>query len=184
MKKSRDKLQLDKHNDYIITSTEGTERGLFFRSPIQNVQFDVDYYGPRLSAWDYQHKIKNPIRRFYEILIGNRKIVKNIDAWADDFNFAGFNANILCFPIYFKREYRQLSVYSCDNTTDIQSIYSHGYESEFNFCSGECVVEKTTIKLKNGKQLKFKKFEQYHFTYTHIIKRVLDDGLNKEDVSH
>lgn len=170
------------HNSYVITTNEGTEKGLFFRSPIQKVTFDAYYDRPRFSAWKYLDQIKNPIKRIYEYLLGNRRIVKNINKWPEDWNWGGFNANILCSPIYFKREYRTLSVSSTDPNTNIQSIESYGYESEFNFCAGDCKLEKTIITLKTGKRLKFKKTEQYHFTYKHIIERILDDGLSTKDI--
>ena len=176
------KINVVNYNNYVITTTEGTEKGLFFRNPIQKVTFDAYFDRSNFSAWAYLNKIKNPIRRFYEILIGNRQIIKNIDEWSKDYDWAGFTANILCFPIYFKREYRTLSASSTDTNTNIQSIKSYGYESEFNFCAGDCALEKTIIKLKTRKKLKFKKNEQYHFTYRQVIERILDDGLSKDDI--
>lgn len=170
------------HKDYVITTTEGLEHGLFFRSPIQNVFFDGYYDNTKFSAYKYMDKIQNPFRRFYEILIGNKSVVKNINDWSNEIGWGGVCANILCFPIYFKREYRSLTAISTNANDNIQFIKSYGYESEFNYCSGDCVREKTVMILKNKKCIKFNKKEQYHFTYSHIIKRVIDDGINKEDI--
>ena len=171
------------YKNYVIMTTEGIQHGIFFRSPIQKVDYDAYYDNPRFSAWKYLNQIKNPFRKLYEILIGNYRIVKNIQEWSNDINWGGFRANILCSPIHFRREYRQLSAISTNAHDNIQCVDSYGYESEFNSCVGDCVCEKTSIKLKTGKWLKFKKTEQYYFTYEHIIKRIIDDGLNKEDVT-
>lgn len=139
------------YKGYIINTEEGTEKGLFFRSPIQKVRFDAYYDRPKMSAWKYLHDIKNPLRRIFEILIGNGIIVKNIKEWSKESDWGGFTGNILCCPIYFKREYRRLNAVS-SGSDDIQKINSYGYESEFETCSGNCNMEKTVIKMKNGKK--------------------------------
>lgn len=167
------------YKGYVISTEEGKERGLFFRSPLQKVSFDAYYDTPVLSAWKYLNDIKSPIRRLYEILIGNGNIVRNIKKWSENCDWDGFNGNILCCPIYFKREYRKLIAYSCGDD-NIQKIVSYGYESEFNMCSGECDVEKTVIRLKNGKTMRIKRTEQYHFTYEHIVKKIIDTGVVQE----
>lgn len=64
------------YKGYIISTEEGTEKGLFFRNPLQEVSFDAYYDKPKMSAWKYLHDIKNPFRRVFEILIGNGNIVK------------------------------------------------------------------------------------------------------------
>lgn len=168
------------YKGYVISTEEGKEKGLFFRNPLQKVSFDAYYDDPILSAWKYIKDIENPIRRLYEILIGNGNIVRNIKEWSENCDWGGFNANIICFPIYFKREYRKLVAHSCESD-NIQKIVSYGYESEFNMCAGECDMEKTVIHLKNGKNIRIKRKEQYHFTYEHIIKKIIDTGIIKGD---
>lgn len=163
------------YKNYVISTEEGTEKGIFFRCPLQNVSFDGYVEDPLFSMWKYLEAIKNPVRRFYEILIGNGEIVKNLAEWVEDYDFAGFSANIICFPIYFKRGYRKLHAISCDDD-NIKEITSYGYESEFETCSGYCAMEKTIIRLKNGKKIKIKRGEQYHFTYEYIVKEILDKG--------
>lgn len=165
------------YKEYLIYSEEGEKRGLFFRNPLQKVSFDAYSEDPMFSAWKYEEDIKNPIRRLYEILIGNGKIVKNIDEWSENLDFAGFTAKILCCPIYFKRKYRKLVAYSCGNG-NIQKIVSYGFESEFNECGGDCDIEKTYILLKNGKHIRIKRKEQYHYTYVHIVKEIIDGAKN------
>ena len=160
------------YKGYVITTDEKTEKGIFFRSPIQKAEFD-DYGNHPRNAWKYVDGIKNPLRRFYEILIGNGKIVKNINKWANELDFGGFRGNILCSPIYFKREYRKLTAISCRNH-DICEIKSYGYESEFNNCAGACHMERTTIRLKHGRTVRYRKKKHFHYTYEHIVKKIID----------
>lgn len=168
------KNRVTNYKGYVITSEEGIEKGIFFRNPLQKVDFDAYGDEPILSAWKYLDRIKNPIRRMYEILIGNGKIIQNIEEWSKDIDWGGFTGNILCPPIYFKRNYRKLKAVSNDSNNNIQEINSYGYESEFNICAGDCVIERTVIKTKSGKRIKLKQYDQYNFTYEHIIKGVID----------
>ena len=165
------------YKQFAIYTEEGTKKGIFFRRPIQKVEFDAYYGNSKFDAWEYYHKIKKPMRRFYEYLIGNRKTIRDITEIVETVRtdcWAGFTANILCSPIYFKRDYRKLIALSTDKNTNIQSIHSYGYESAFNTCAGYCECEKTSIKLKNGKTLKFKEYVQYHYTYWHTIKQIIN----------
>lgn len=164
------------YKGYVISTKEGTENGLFFRNLLQKVNFDAYYDDPKMSAWKYLHDIKNPFRRLFEILIGNGNIVKNIKEWSNDVDWGGFTGNILCCPIYFKRKYRQLNAVSSGDD-NIQEINSYGYEGEFEICAGYCDMEKTVIKMKNGKKIKIKRGESYHFTYEHVVKEIIDTGV-------
>lgn len=132
-----------------------------------------------MSAWKYLHDIKNPFRRAFEILIGNGNIVKNIKEWSNDADWGGFTGNILCFPIYFQKEYRRLKAVS-SGSDDIQEINSYGYEGEFEICAGHCDMEKTVITMKNGKKIKIKRGESYYFTYEHVVKEIIDTGVVSE----
>lgn len=163
------------YKDYVISTEEGTEKRLFFRSPLQKIEFNTYAEDSKHSAWKYFDDIQNPIRRLYEFLIGNRDIVKNIKGWTENENWFGFHGNILCLPFYFKRDYRKLKAISTSNN-NIQEIRSYGYESEFNICGGDCDIERTSIKMKNGKTIKIKRNESYYFTYEHIIKDIIDTG--------
>lgn len=164
------------YKGYVISTEEGTEKGLFFRKPLQKVSFDAYYDEPKMSAWKYLHDIKNPFRRFFEILIGNGNIIKNIKEWSNDADWGGFTGNILCCPIYYEREYRRLNAVSSGDY-NIQEINSYGYEGEFEICAGHCDMEKTVIKMKNGKKIKIKRGESYHFTYEHLVKNIIDTGV-------
>lgn len=169
------KNRVIEYNGYVISTEEGTEKGLFFRSPIQKVDFDVYCDEPKLSVQKYLNDIKNPIRKAFEVLIGNKNNVNNIERWLSDENCASLTRNILCFPIYFNRKYRKLTaVSSVDNS--IQEINSYGYEREYDICAGYCNIERTTIKLKNGKTIKIKRPREYCFTYEHIVKGIIDSG--------
>ena len=167
-----------KYKNFVIDTETGIERGLFFRKPIQKVTFDatfdVFYDEPSLNAWKYADDIKRPIRRLYEVILGNSSIINNIEKWKEDINWGGFSANILCCPIYFKREYRKLKALSV-NEDNIQSIVSYGYEGEYNDCAGNCVVEKTIIILKNGKRIKKKIRGSYKYTYERMVKEIIDE---------
>ena len=162
------------YKEYVISAEEGEENGIFFRTPLQKVFFDA-YYGEPISAWKYLNDIKNPIRRLYEILIGNGDIVKNIQKWSANINWGGFDGHIICSPIYFKRKYRKLTAHSCTNN-NISKIKSYGYEGKFNAVAGACHVEKTVIHLSNGKTIKLKRKGKYYFTYTHIVEEIIDTG--------
>lgn len=168
--------RITNHKEYVITTEEGTEKGLFFRSPLQKVTFDGYYDNPKFSAWKYLKDIQNPIRRMYEILIGNGNIVKHIKEWSEDIDWCGFNGNILCLPIYFKRKYRKLRAIS-NGDNNIQEIISYGFESPFEICAGACAIENTTVLLKNGKRIKMRRKKYYHFTYSHIVKEVIDTDV-------
>lgn len=166
------------HKGYFFFTLEhGKEKGIFFRSPIQKIEF-VDYGYDKYNPYKYLSAIKNPIKRFYEILIGNGNTVKNLDSWVEDENFAGFEGNILCSPIYFSRFYKRLKVESVANKNSyIRKMVSYGYESEFETVSGGCKIEKTTFLLNNGKKVKFKKRGRYYFTYNHIVREIIDSGI-------
>jgi len=164
------------YKNFVIKAEEGIEKGLFFRSPVQKVDFGT-WDEDQFNAYTYLSKIKNPLFRFKEILKGNRNIIANIEGWAendDDGSWAGFKANILCLPIYFSRVFRRLEAISQSLETNIQEIKSYGYESQFNKCGGCCVIEKTVFKLKNGKKIKVNKPESFNYTYGHKVEEVIN----------
>ena len=167
------------YKGYVISTEKGAEKGLFFRNPLQKVSFDAYNDEPKMSAWKYLHDIKNPFKKVFEFLIGNGNIVKNIKEWSNDADWGGFTGNILCCPIYFKREYRRLNAVS-SGSDDIQEINSYGYAGENEICAGYCKTEKTVIKMKNGKKIRIKRDESYHFTYEHLIKEIIDTSVVSE----
>lgn len=162
------------HNSYVIHTEEGVERGLFFRSPIQKVEYTDYCVDGSQSAWAFLDRLKSPLRRLVERIIGNGKIVKHGKEWAGQYNFGCFLANKLCFPVYFKRVYRSLVALSQNPDDNIQEVRAKGYESEYNVCSGCCVIERTTIRTKSGKKIKAVIREKYHYTYRHIVEKMLD----------
>lgn len=167
----------DQYDDYAILTEEGVENGVFFRSPLQKVCFNVHYHdGSLFSAYHYIRAIRNPIRRFFEILIGNGAVVRNAKSWIEDEGAAVFRANILCCPIYFSRKYRKLHAYSSNPNDNIADISSYGYESQFNDCAGGCHIEKTVFTMKDGAKLAVTKETAYHFTYVHVIEGVIRSG--------
>lgn len=149
------------------------------------MNFNNGYYGDsKFDCYKYMKALKNPFRRVFEILLGNKRVVDHCGEWSDQIEFAGFRANILCLPVYFERECRKLTAIQVSGlSTSIKSIESWGYEGEFNDVSGRCDLEKTVITLNNGKKLKFRKHGQYNFTYLHIIQEILDSDCIKEGES-
>ena len=171
-------IQLHNYPNFIITTKEGTGYGIFFRSPIQKKHYDTYVFEKKsTSAWDYMAKIKNKLRYFYEFIIGNRNILKHINEWSEDDCWAGFDANYLCSPIYFKREYRYLHAQATNPDLNIQEVKSYGYEGPFNYCSGACKIERTTITLKTGKKIKLKNTERYKYTYSHIVSKIMEGNV-------
>lgn len=165
------------HNSHLITAEEGVQFGIFFRNPIQKISFDTYYCDmPRISAWEYKNKIKNPIRKMYEIIIGNKNIIDNIEKWSKNIDWGGFNANVLMSPIYFSRQYRKLTSTSSNPNDVIQKVVSYGYEGPYNYCCGSCHIERTKFILKNGKRVRFTVKDQYHYTYIHIIESIITTG--------
>jgi len=165
---------VENYKNFVIKAEEGIERGLFFRSPIQKVEFGT-WDEDELNAYTYLSKIKNPLFRLKEILIGNRNIISNIERWAEEDNgdWAGFKANILCLPFYFNRVFRRLEAISQSLDTNIQVIKSYGYESQYNKCGGSCMVERTVFKLRNGK-IKVSKPESFNYTYRHKVEEIIN----------
>lgn len=162
------------YKNYVIHTEEGVKRGIFFRNPIQKVNYST-WEESKLSAWAYLHKIKNPLKKSFEKMLGNKKIIENIDKWSESCDWAGFHANILCVPVYFQRPYRRLKAISTGDD-NISSIVSEGYESEFEDCSGHCTIEKTTISLRNGKNIRVKRINSYNYTYAYIVEKIIDSG--------
>lgn len=166
------------YKNYVIQMREGTQRGLFFRSPIQKVAYDA-YYGSDspngFCSWSFLNRLKKSLGfRLFQRLLGNSHVVDNIESWSEGMDWAGFSANILCFPIHFKREFRALTAQSQNADDNIQSVHSWGYESEFENCSGGCAKEITLFKMRNGKTIREVKKENYCYTYSHIIENLID----------
>ena len=177
------KNEVRNYKHFVINTEEGVERGVFFRNPIQKITFDIWAEKRLFNANYYLRKVKNPFFRFFEKMKGNSNIINNIEKWSENDEWTGFLANILCFPIYFERGYRKLTAKSASNDTNIQSIKSYGYESPYNTCNGNCVVEKTVIILKNGKKIKTETPGNYNFTYRFKVKKIIDSDniIEKEN---
>jgi len=168
------KNEVRNYKHFVINTEEGVERGVFFRNPIQKITFDIWAEKRLFNANYYLRKVKNPFFRFFEKMKGYSYIINNIEKWSENDDWAGFLANILCFPVYFERRYRKLTAESTSEDTNIQSIQSYGYESQYNTCNGNCILEKTIFKLKNNKKIKIKTYENYNFTYRFKIQRIID----------
>jgi len=172
------------YKSYVIHTEDGVHAGLFFRNPIQKIDFDA--YGEaeeKCNAWSYLNKINNnPLKRLLEIIIGNKDIINHINEWSNDCDWGGFSANIIVSPVYFKRSFRKLEAYAQENE-NIKSIKSYGFEKPYNFCGGSCDYEHTVIKLRNGKTIRIVKRDSYNYTYAHIVEKIIDTGEINDKIS-
>ncbi len=167
------------HNAYTIITKEYREYGIFFRSPIQKVYYDT-YCNNPLSAYAFANRVvKSNIYALYQMLIGNGKILKQLPDMVDRVDWAGFEANKLCFPIYFSRNCRTLKCILNDPEgieNNILSVSSYGFEEHWETVSGGCKLERTKVKLKSGKTIRRKRSNSYHYTFAHVIKELIATG--------
>lgn len=176
------------YKGFVFHTEEGIERGIFFRNPIQRIDFsadmDISEDWNKIDAYAYIDKLKNPFKAFVEILIGNKHVVDHVKEWADDWNFAGFSANVVLSPIYFKRNYRELRMDATSKDAPVQRVRSYGFEKPYNFCGGACSVEKTKVWIGETRiPQSMKANEQYNYTYMHIIKEAYIDSKEKKTSS-
>lgn len=160
------------YKSYTIHTQTLNKRGLFFRNPRQKIYYDVWYDAKNMGK--YLDKIKNPFRRLYETLLGNKEAVRNLEKWMNELDFGGCIIYAIRCPIYFKRCTRTLTAIDTSNRYNISKIQSSGYESEFNYCAGDCEVERTKIKLKSGKTMRIVNKGKFHYTYRHIVDQIID----------
>ena len=157
-------------NVHITTiDQELTEKGIFFRWPLQKVMYDVwPYENDRKSidGW-YQQAKRNPFMR-----LPNLRAFKNIPKWFDSENFAGADVYAWCWPIYFKRKVQKAHHILYGHPT-IEEIKVFGEEPYLNRCGGACIVEHATFYCTNGKKMKIKTYGQFHWYYTHIVEEWL-----------
>lgn len=171
------------YKGFAISTSEGQQKGIFFRRPILAISvgvYDGNPCGVTIESFIRSVK-KNKFNSFIQrSILKNGNVIDHLNEWMEDMSFAGVKINIFCSPIYFKRDFRKLSaVYVGEEDTLIDKIDSFGYESEFNNCSGKCDTEHTIIHFKSGKSIKEKRNGEYHFTYRHIIKDMIDEQYVK-----
>ena len=164
-------------DNYVIHVKEYIQHGVFFRSPIKKVSYSDNWYGTsHYPAFNYIKKLKNPVFRLFQHLIGNTDIVNNAEEWSKDHSFAGFKANALMSPLYFKRPCRSLDGYAQSSDDNIQEIHSFGFGMPYEDLSGGCELERTTFKLKSRHCIKERKRGSYYFTYAHVIESVIENN--------
>lgn len=156
--------------NYYLSSDRGIHKGIFFRKPIQKVNLNV-YGDGSFSGYDhliynYIRKLKNPLFKLYQYILGNKKAIQGIKENIDDMSFYGTSVNILCSPIYFKREYRELNLV-CPNHPGIARIHAYGYESPFETVAGKCAKEVAKIYYTSGLVSEVISYQTYDLTYTH-----------------
>lgn len=170
-----------KSKNYSMFYDEGSEYGIFLRSPIQKKYFEIYSCNLNDDIDRYVYSVqRNPLRRLWEKIIGNSKLIKDIGKWIND-DLPGFEVKVLTSPIYFKREYQALLV-TLNNPKDkinIFSVDSYGYHNDkYISYSGECDKEVTKISYKDGTVNKsIRRHEDYRFTYPHIVEKMLVENF-------
>lgn len=157
----------DKVNATYVRS-EFVTYGLFFRNFIQRVFKSCDMYGGG-AAYIWAETAKKKVIPYLLNLFRYESIVKHL---SND-NCAGIEVNELASPVYFKRNMRSMHCLVHDPDHPVESIFSYGYEPYENVVSGTCKVEYTTIKFKDGREIKLKNTDEYYMTYDHNIAQFL-----------
>lgn len=180
-----DKIYTDKYtyfnNDktYKIIREEGVIKGIFFRSPIQEIllyvyQFDI-YMPPYCYAYKYLDDCNNWFFRIFQKLIGNSKAIKTLKESINDLDFGGVYINKIVSPIYFETRYMELNLYSLDEKMPVKHINSFGYENPFDMVQGHCVKEWTKTEYSDGEIGKSKVKGEYRNCYVHEIEEFLGE---------
>lgn len=172
-------------NNYIIFTDEGMETGIFFRSPIRKITYEVyPYSSEHFSLAIFAQDCKDSILfRIYQYILGNKELVKSVmkeDLFKDPYLF-GMEGNIVISPIYFKRKYRALDIINMNDDIPINYISSFGYEDEYNMIAGYCTKETTVIHHKyKKKETRLRTGNKYLYTYLHIAKELIKTLETKE----
>lgn len=147
---------------FVVIGGDDTKiKGIFFRSPIQSV--DYDWYGDFHSPMYPQgfNKILNLFR------------IKRAKKHAETENACGFRFLEWCSPIYFTRNVREMLTIPASS---ILKIHSKGYEPYKNGCAGACVEEVTTITYIVGtkvEKITIVSPERYNFAYRHVLAKMV-----------
>ena len=172
-------------NNYIIFTDEGVQTGVFFRSPIRKVTYEVyPYSSEYFSLVIFAQNCKDSrLFRIFQYIIGNRELVKSVmkeDLFKDQDLF-GIEGNILISPIYFKRNYRALDIININDDIPIEYISSFGYDDKYTRVSGICIKETTVIHHKyKKKEIRLRTGNKYLYTYLYIAKELIKTLETKE----
>lgn len=157
-----------KTSKYQIRADRGIHKGIFFRKPIQKMQINIygdgSFSGRDHHIYNYIRRLKNPIFRWYQYILGNKESIRQIKMHIDEVGFYGVTINVLCSSIYFKREYRELDMICFDHPA-IERIHAYGYESPFENVSGHCAKEVATIYYRDGWTSGVISYKDYDLTY-------------------
>lgn len=181
MKRTIESKIYDNEN-YTIYTEEYVESGIFFQNPIQERTFDTDpFEDNHFDFYDFQAKWNGSVVfRFIHTLLGNKKQMDAIrEGGGLPYDVCGVNLRTFVSPIYTKREGRSLNMYAKNLLLEIQEIHSSGYELPYTRVSGDCHVETTQMTTRTDRKLKYKYGKQYHFTYAHIVKDLLNSLVVK-----
>jgi hypothetical protein len=161
-------------NDFIVETGNKNVYGLFFRSPIQKVVYehnDVSNYSPSSATkWLFWARIL-----IIPYLLNFKSFSNKRDFIHNRRNAAGIIVNELAMPIYFRRNIRYMECCINNENINISKITSKGYGKYKSDDIGMCHKEITKLHFRNGKTKKIVRRETYYFTYTHIMKKVIND---------
>lgn len=140
---------------------EGTEFGIFLRSPIQTRETSTWDDDDSSAYFQTQRILKSKI-----LSALNKHVVSNHEKWFKEDNFAGFNMRYLCSPVYFRREVRWFSLVIA-NPLLVKEVVTFGEIPLNNICSGKCYKEYAIILLGNGKVEKVSSKGSFRRGYVH-----------------
>jgi hypothetical protein len=164
----------------IITTTEGIEKGIFFRFPIREKSYSNLYGHGDRPIESYITSCHNSfLRRIFEYAIGNYRVINEYIPSAmkeeGEYEDWGMMINQVISPIYFIRQFRELTYQQLESEQShpIQKISSYGYNDLDTECSGYCQKEVTKITFNNGKCITSISRKEYHYSYSHIVEDLL-----------
>ena len=153
----------EKLKDFVIITIEKIKYGIFFRLPIQKVEYHWETYG----------EDSDPIIPKFPHILLNLFSIKKARKHSLNMDACGFSFFEFASPVYFSRKCKSLI---CLNAHSIISINSSGYEGYKNICGGACELEKTVIKYLENKKvctIKLRNTKSYNYTYEYVIKELL-----------
>lgn len=179
MKISKDSGYISYGQRYAIFHDEGTQVGIFFRLPIRKVcyhKYTETKNDPSLFIWIEDCK-RSKLFRFFNYLLGNKdqvtQALEDIDLLEDD-DLCDMQINRIISPIYFKRNYRALTIINMEEDSAINYIDSFGYDDEWNQVSGHCNKEVTKIHHQYKRtETRLRSGKTYLYTYLHIAKELI-----------
>lgn len=127
------------HNGYLIVFGTAVKQGVWFQNPVYKQYYDLYGFDP----FDESYNIPNVDNLgFMHKLLNGKERIKKLQDFVSKDNAAGFRLRQLRSPFYFKREERELRIFSPDEKLILHSM---GYNYVDEHVGGACEREYTTI---------------------------------------